>query len=316
MVKRLGPSRCGARDTTLPGATPDRRGPGRATERTHHVIAPRCARAVARRVLAVVGTRRRAVRPGGDRAARSAWTANSWPGGFTADVRVTPGEAVHGWTLTWAFPSGQTVTQGWNATVVQNGAERHGDQRSVERRHPGGWQHVVRLPGHLHGHPTPCPPTFALNGVACNGAAPSTDGAASRPPSRSRPTGRRCRSPTPDRHAHSDPHADADAHRPDQPRLRHRPLLRRPRVPDRHDAASPWTVTSPRLLGHRHRLGRQHGRALGHPLAQDRRHRRLLQPRVRAGRRRPVDGCRSRTTCASTSGTPPCSRPRTPRSSR
>ena len=50
------------------------------------------------------------------------WTANSWPGGFTADVKVSPGDAAHGWTLTWAFPSGQRVTQGWNATVVQSGS--------------------------------------------------------------------------------------------------------------------------------------------------------------------------------------------------
>ena len=61
------------------------------------------------------------------------WTANSWPGGFTADVRVSPGDAAHGWTLTWAFPSGQRITQGWNATVVQTGSSVTRVQRGVER---------------------------------------------------------------------------------------------------------------------------------------------------------------------------------------
>ena len=37
---------------------------------------------------------------------------NQWPGGFGADVRVDNlGDALSGWTVTWAFTGGQTVQQ-------------------------------------------------------------------------------------------------------------------------------------------------------------------------------------------------------------
>jgi lysophospholipase L1-like esterase len=46
-----------------------------------------------------------------------------WPGGFQAAVSVTAGAApISGWTVTWQFANGQTITQAWNATVTSNGA--------------------------------------------------------------------------------------------------------------------------------------------------------------------------------------------------
>ncbi|MDG9679126.1 cellulose binding domain-containing protein, partial [Micromonospora sp. DH14] len=46
-----------------------------------------------------------------------------WQGGFGANVTITNlGDAVTGWTLTWRYDAGQTVTQAWNATVTQSGA--------------------------------------------------------------------------------------------------------------------------------------------------------------------------------------------------
>ena len=49
--------------------------------------------------------------------------SSQWSGGFTAGIKVTNlGDAVTGWTLTWTFPAGQTVTQAWSATVTQSGA--------------------------------------------------------------------------------------------------------------------------------------------------------------------------------------------------
>ncbi|TDB80749.1 cellulase, partial [Micromonospora fluostatini] len=51
------------------------------------------------------------------------YSTNQWPGGFTANVTVTNlGDPVNGWRLTWAFPSGQQVSQAWNATVTASGA--------------------------------------------------------------------------------------------------------------------------------------------------------------------------------------------------
>ncbi|MDI1464088.1 cellulase family glycosylhydrolase [Catellatospora sp. KI3] len=48
---------------------------------------------------------------------------NSWQGGFQAEVKVTAGSsAITGWTVTWTYANGQTVTQFWSATVAQSGA--------------------------------------------------------------------------------------------------------------------------------------------------------------------------------------------------
>ncbi|MBN1172983.1 MAG: cellulase family glycosylhydrolase [Micromonosporaceae bacterium] len=46
-----------------------------------------------------------------------------WQGGFQGDVKVTAGSsAISGWTITWTFANGQTITQSWNATVTASGS--------------------------------------------------------------------------------------------------------------------------------------------------------------------------------------------------
>jgi hypothetical protein len=49
---------------------------------------------------------------------------NQWSGGFQADVSLanTGSTAWTGWTLGWAFPDGQKITQLWNADYTQPGA--------------------------------------------------------------------------------------------------------------------------------------------------------------------------------------------------
>ncbi|NVI89908.1 cellulase family glycosylhydrolase [Actinomadura sp. BRA 177] len=49
---------------------------------------------------------------------------NSWQGGFTAQVTITNSgsAALNGWTLGFAFPGDQKVSQGWSATWSQSGA--------------------------------------------------------------------------------------------------------------------------------------------------------------------------------------------------
>src|SRR5690242_12599170 len=56
---------------------------------------------------------------------RVAYTVTSqWQGGFGATVNLTNlGDPVAGWRLTWTFTAGQTVTQLWNGTVTQSGAQ-------------------------------------------------------------------------------------------------------------------------------------------------------------------------------------------------
>ncbi|MGY1579386.1 cellulose binding domain-containing protein [Streptomyces sp. MN13] len=57
---------------------------------------------------------------------------NQWSGGFQADVRLsnTGSGAWNGWSLSWSFPDGQTVSQMWNAEHTASG-------RSVTARNVG-----------------------------------------------------------------------------------------------------------------------------------------------------------------------------------
>lgn len=50
---------------------------------------------------------------------------SEWPGAFQAEVTVRniSGALIDGWTLRWRFADGQTVTQMWNATPSQIGAD-------------------------------------------------------------------------------------------------------------------------------------------------------------------------------------------------
>ncbi|MFI5800619.1 cellulose binding domain-containing protein [Streptomyces sp. NPDC051677] len=49
---------------------------------------------------------------------------NQWSGGFQADVRLanTGTSAWSGWSLNWAFPGGQSISQLWNADYTQSGS--------------------------------------------------------------------------------------------------------------------------------------------------------------------------------------------------
>jgi lysophospholipase L1-like esterase len=45
-----------------------------------------------------------------------------WQGGFQADIAVTAGSrALTGWTVTWQYADGQSVSQSWNATITTSG---------------------------------------------------------------------------------------------------------------------------------------------------------------------------------------------------
>ena len=167
------------------------------------------------------------------------WTANSWPGGFTADVRVSPGDAAHGWTLTWAFPSGQRVTQGWNANVVQTGSSVTASNAAWNGEIPAGGSTSFGFQGTFSGTNT-APDDVRAQRRHVQRREP--DGHADADPDAHADTDP---TPTPTAHAHADADADRDtdpdpdahahAHRPAQPRLQHGALLRRPRVPDRDD---------------------------------------------------------------------------------
>ncbi|MFD6953402.1 beta-mannosidase [Nocardiopsis sp. TSRI0078] len=59
--------------------------------------------------------------PGGDCEADYRVT-NEWSGGFQAEVTVTAGSDLTGWTVAWSFGGGESVSHAWNASVSSNGS--------------------------------------------------------------------------------------------------------------------------------------------------------------------------------------------------
>ena len=99
------------------------------------------------------------------------YTPNQWNTGFTADVKITNNgsTAIQGWALTWSFANGQQITNSWNATVVQTGA-------NVSASNPAGnWNGTIGANGGsvsfgfqaMHTGTNARPASFVLNGVAC-----------------------------------------------------------------------------------------------------------------------------------------------------
>ncbi|MBT0994552.1 endo-1,4-beta-xylanase [Cellulomonas sp. DKR-3] len=99
------------------------------------------------------------------------WTANGWNTGFTANVTVknTSSTAISGWTLRFAFPSGQTVTQAWSSTVTQSGAQVTVTNAPWNGSIAPGASQVFGFNG-AHSGTNAAPTAFTLNGAACTTA--------------------------------------------------------------------------------------------------------------------------------------------------
>lgn len=104
--------------------------------------------------------------PGG--ACTVTYTASSWNTGFTGSLRITNGSSspLQGWTLTFAFPDGQTVTQGWSAQYAQQG--------STVTVTPAAWNTTLGAGASVevgfngtHSGTNGKPTAFTLNGAAC-----------------------------------------------------------------------------------------------------------------------------------------------------
>jgi glucuronoarabinoxylan endo-1,4-beta-xylanase len=95
--------------------------------------------------------------------------SSQWQGGFNADVTVTNlGDPITGWTLTWSFGAGQTVTQAWNATLAQTGAAVSARNVSYNASIATNGTAAFGFNGSWTGS-NPAPTSFALNGVTCTG---------------------------------------------------------------------------------------------------------------------------------------------------
>jgi len=96
---------------------------------------------------------------------------NQWTGGFQGGVSVTNlGDALNGWTLTFAFPNAnQKVTQGWNATWSQSGADVTAASLSWNAALATNSSVALGFTGAWSGS-NPVPTSFQLNGVTCTGS--------------------------------------------------------------------------------------------------------------------------------------------------
>ncbi|MEE6262926.1 cellulose-binding domain-containing protein [Plantactinospora sonchi] len=95
---------------------------------------------------------------------------SQWQGGFTASVAVANlGDPVSSWTLTWSYPSGQRVTQAWNATVSQSGSQVTARNATYNGSLGTGASTSFGFNGTWTGSNT-APTEFSMNGTACTGA--------------------------------------------------------------------------------------------------------------------------------------------------
>jgi endo-1,4-beta-xylanase len=108
-------------------------------------------------------------------ACRVAYTSSNWGGGsgFTGGVTITNTgtAALSGWTLAFTFPSGQRVSQGWNATWTQaaGSANVTATNMSYNATLPVGASTTIGFNGTYTGTNTP-PNAFTVNGAACTTA--------------------------------------------------------------------------------------------------------------------------------------------------
>ncbi|MBO3088059.1 rhamnogalacturonan lyase family protein [Cellulomonas dongxiuzhuiae] len=118
---------------------------------------------------------------------------NQWHGGFGADVRVDNlGDALTGWTLTWAFTGGQSVQQAWNGTATQSGAQVTVTNAAWNGAVGSGGQIAFGFNGASDGTTNPVPTSFALNGTTCTGSVTPTTA-----PTTATPTASPTQQPTP-----------------------------------------------------------------------------------------------------------------------
>lgn len=103
-----------------------------------------------------------------------AYTAQQWPGGFTAELQVTNhGPAIDGWTVEWDY-AGQRVEHAWNTVLRQDGRHVTARNAAWNGRLGAGAAVSFGVYGAWSGA-NPAPGTFTLDGQACTGPVPDRE---------------------------------------------------------------------------------------------------------------------------------------------
>ncbi|WP_326556858.1 rhamnogalacturonan lyase family protein [Micromonospora sp. NBC_01796] len=119
--------------------------------------------------------------------------ANQWQGGFGAGVTITNlGDPLTAWSLTWSYAAGQQVTQAWNATVTQSGAQVTAVNVGYNGAVATNGTVSFGFNGSWNNSSNPVPASFAVNGTTCTGGITPTTG----PPPTTPPTGTPTPTPT------------------------------------------------------------------------------------------------------------------------
>ncbi len=93
---------------------------------------------------------------------------SQWQGGFGASVTITNTgtSPINGWTLTWTFANGQTITQLWNGSVTQSGSNVSVTNLSYNGTIAPGSNTNFGFNGSWNGT-NAAPGSYTLNGKAC-----------------------------------------------------------------------------------------------------------------------------------------------------
>jgi len=93
---------------------------------------------------------------------------NQWQGGFGTSITInnTGSTTINGWTLTWTFANGQTITQIWNATDTQTGGTVSATNVSYNGTITPGGNTNFGFNGSWNSS-NAAPTSFALNGQRC-----------------------------------------------------------------------------------------------------------------------------------------------------
>ncbi len=95
----------------------------------------------------------------------------SWSGGFQGEIVIhnTGSAALDGWSLTFSFTAGQTITQMWGGTPGQDGGTVTVTPVDYTRAIPAGGSVSVGFLAN-QGSTNPAPTSFTLNGGTCTTA--------------------------------------------------------------------------------------------------------------------------------------------------
>jgi hypothetical protein len=106
--------------------------------------------------------------PGTPAACKVTYGTNVWSGGFTADVTVanTGSAPVDNWRLAFTLPSGQRITQAWNASVTPSSGAITASGQGYNARIAAGGSQTFGFQGTYSGTFVK-PSGFTLNGTAC-----------------------------------------------------------------------------------------------------------------------------------------------------